>query len=110
MARKTLTLTIDLEGATLADDYADQEVAMLLRSAAQRIQDGALNRGFTVLSTEARPLALLDTNGNTVGHVQVLTDEAMAATFREAWHDADEAGRSGERVTAGLKAALGMSR
>ncbi|WDS52095.1 hypothetical protein SEA_CARON_69 [Microbacterium phage Caron] len=36
--------------------------------------------------------------------------DAMAATFREAWHAADAEGRSGERVTDGLRAAAGPLR
>lgn len=68
--RKTLTLTIDLEGAAF-EDFGDMEVAVLLRSAAARIEQGGLAKGRDPLSAEARPLPLIESNGNTAGHVRV---------------------------------------
>lgn len=73
--RKTLTLTIDLEGAAF-EDFGDQEVAMLLKSAAVRIEQGGLSKGHDALSTDARPLTIIDTNGVTVGSVRVEDLEA----------------------------------
>ena len=66
--RKTLTLTIDLEGAAFQDGFADQEVAMLLRSAADSIESGRLAEGDEPLGL-GRGTDLYDTNGNRVGYV-----------------------------------------
>lgn len=66
--RKTLTLTIDLEGAAFQDGFADQEVAMLLRSAADSIESGRLQEGSEPLGL-GRGVDLYDTNGNRVGYV-----------------------------------------
>jgi hypothetical protein len=74
--RKTLVVTIDLEGAALAEDFGDYEAERILEEAKRA------TRTLFTLAEEGgdhwevgttRPL--LDVNGNTVGRVGVVESE-----------------------------------
>jgi len=69
--RKTLTLSIDLEGAALADDFADLELAQILSVAAERVKHGDLNDSGKVLAV-GESFSLFDVNGNRVGAARVV--------------------------------------
>lgn len=69
--RKTLTLTLDLEGAAFADGFGDLEVGAILRRAADRIGAGALNDRDDLLAV-GHSIPLLDSNGNVVGQAEVV--------------------------------------
>lgn len=70
MDRKTLTITLDLESAAFADGFGDQEVALILKSFAARVEQGLLG-GPTSDLMEGATASLRDTNGNTVGQAVV---------------------------------------
>lgn len=71
MARKTLTLTLDLENAAFAEGYGDQEVSLILKAAAARIQQGIFSRDGDPIAADTEPFTLRDTNGNAVGQVGI---------------------------------------
>jgi len=68
--RKTLTLTIDLEGAAFNDGFGDLEIGHLLRDAAAKIEAGALAENGARIAT-GRGVDLIDSNGNRVGYAGV---------------------------------------
>lgn len=71
MARKTLVLEIDLEGAALAEDFGDYEAQRLLTKAAVQAHD-LFDLGDGGWQT-GRDETIMDSNGNTVGRMRVET-------------------------------------
>lgn len=74
MARKTFTLSLDLEGAALADEFADLELAQILAVASDRVKHGDLNDAGKVLAV-GESFSVFDVNGNRVGAARIVMGE-----------------------------------